>query len=56
MKSGKRPTRAQKMLLRRHNLDPTNWLIVQDNPACFKILNRLSGNIRTLRRTRAGDR
>ena len=55
-KRGRRPTRAQKMLLKRHNLDPANWLVMQDCPTCFKVLNRLSGNMRTLRRAGADDR
>ena len=48
MKSGKRPTRAQKMTLREHSLSPANWLVVKNLGETLEIVHRTSGNIRTI--------
>ena len=50
MKQGKRPTRAQKMMLRKHRLDPPHWLVMRDDHMCLMIRNRVSGQVRTLNR------
>ena len=50
MKHGKRPTRRQKLLLRKYSLDPDNWLIVKDCAKGFEIINKISGKVRKLNR------
>ena len=50
MKHGKKPTRKQKELLQKYNLNPDNWLIVKDCAECFVVVNRLTNKTRTLRR------
>ncbi|MEY8355233.1 hypothetical protein AALB39_18015 [Lachnospiraceae bacterium 54-53] len=41
MKNGKRPTLAQKKLLKSKGLVPENWLIVKDTPEVLEIVSRL---------------
>ncbi len=48
MKHGKKPTRAQADRIRLYRLNPENWLVVKDCPECFTLLNRITGNLRTL--------
>ena len=55
MKHGKRPTRAQKMRLQKYNLNPDNWLIVKDCSECFVIVNKITGKIRTMRRSEINE-
>ncbi len=50
MKHGKKPTKRQKILLKKFKLDPRNWFIVKDCGECFEIVNRFSGNRRKLHR------
>ena len=50
MKHGRRPTKRQKILLKKYRLDPSNWLIVKDCAECFEIVNRISGKTRKLKR------
>lgn len=50
MKHGKRPTRKQKLILRKYKLDPDNWLIVKDCAECFEIVNKVSGKTRRFNR------
>ena len=38
MKNGKRPTLAQKKLLKAHGLDPDAWLVVKDQPDHIEIV------------------
>ena len=40
MKNGKRPTLAQKKLLKAHGLDPDAWLVVKDQPDHIEIVKR----------------
>jgi len=48
MKHGKRPTKKQKMFLKKFKLNPENWLIVKDCSQSFEIVNRVSGKRRIL--------
>ncbi len=48
MKHGKRPTRAQKIRIKSHGLNPDHWLIVKDCRECFQIVHRTSGESRKL--------
>lgn len=41
MKNGKKPTLAQKKLLRTKGLVPENWLIVKDTPEFMEIVSRM---------------
>ena len=47
-KSGKRPTRKQKILLEGKHLDPENWLIRKATSNSLEIINRKTGNARTI--------
>lgn len=40
MKNGKRPTLAQKKLLKAHGLDPDAWLVVKDQPDHIEIVKK----------------
>lgn len=42
MKHGKKPTREQRRLLEKWNLDPHNWLVVKDTPREMEIVHRHS--------------
>lgn len=41
MKNGKRPTLAQKKLLKAKGMVPENWLIVKDTPEFMEIVSRM---------------
>ncbi len=41
MKNGKRPTLAQKKILKSKGLVPENWLIVKDTPEFMEIVSRM---------------
>ena len=54
MKNGKRPTLAQKKLLKAHGLDPDAWLVVKYQPDHIEIvkksdLKKVFGKARTRR-------
>lgn len=42
MKHGKKPTRGQKKLMQKWNLDPANWLVVKDTPTEMVLVHRCS--------------
>ena len=42
MKNGKNPTREQKKLLQKQNLDPSMWLVVKDKPDEMLLVHRYS--------------
>lgn len=48
MKNGKRPTRAQKMLITQQKLNYNNWLVVKDTSTEMVIVHRESGKTRTI--------
>ena len=50
MKNGKRPTVAQKKLLKAMGLIPENWLIVKNEPDRMTVVHRHSGERRTFPR------
>lgn len=50
MKNGKRPTRAQKMLMTKHRLNYNNWLVVKDTSTEMVIVHRESGKTRTIKK------
>ncbi len=41
MKNGKKPTLAQKKLLKANGMVPENWLIVKDTPEFMEIVSRM---------------
>lgn len=48
MKSGKRPTKTQKMLMIQANLDPGSWLVVKNLLNELHVVNRTTGKIQIL--------
>ncbi|WP_187441983.1 DUF6906 family protein [Sutcliffiella horikoshii] len=48
MKHGKRPTKAQKILMVKNNLNPADWLIVKNLDHEMHVVNRFSSEIRVL--------
>jgi hypothetical protein len=49
MKNGIKPTRNQRKLLEKYNMDAHNWLIVKDTPEVMVCVHRFSDKtIRTL--------
>ena len=42
MKHGKKPTRAQKKLMSKGNVDIAKWLVLKDTPTELVIVHRLS--------------
>lgn len=48
MKHGKRPTRAQKIRIKSHGLNPDNWLVVTDHQGVFEIVHRDSKKLRKI--------
>lgn len=51
MKRGKRPTRAQKILLSYYRFVPENWLVIKDTQNEMFIKHRHTGTMRTLPKT-----
>ena len=51
MKHGKRPTVAQKKILKSMGLNPENWLIVKNEPTRMTVAHRHSGEQRTIERS-----
>ena len=50
MKNGKRPTVAQKKLMKQWGINPENWLVVKNEPTQMTIEHRLSGQQRRIPR------
>ncbi len=48
MKHGKRPTVAQKKLIKTWNLNPDNWLVSKNTSEGLLIIHRETGTKRTL--------
>jgi hypothetical protein len=48
MKHGRKPTRAQKMLIEAARLNPADWLIVKNLPHQLHIIHRDTGNARVI--------
>lgn len=42
MKHGKKPTREQRKLLLKWNLDPAVWFVVKDTPEQMELVHRYS--------------
>lgn len=49
---GKKPTRAQKILLKSKGLNPDNWLVVSDDKSRMVAVHRESGKRKTIVRER----
>lgn len=49
MKHGKRPTKKQKMLMKKAKLNPDNWLVTKNLPDALYIVHRTTGNERVLK-------
>jgi hypothetical protein len=50
MKHGKKPTVKQRDRIKSLNLNPENWLVTKDCPACFELIHRVSGKTRIVKR------
>ena len=48
MKHGKKPTVAQKKILKGKGLNPDNWLIIKNLPDKMEIIHRQSMKTRTI--------
>lgn len=48
MKNGKRPTRAQKKLMQKWNMNPADWLVVKDTPEAMTLVHRLSDSTKKI--------
>ena len=48
MKQGKKPTRAQKIILSQNRLKWENWAVVAEDKSSFTIKHRTSGKLRKL--------
>ncbi|MCM3599364.1 hypothetical protein M3175_01370 [Robertmurraya korlensis] len=48
MKSGKKPTRAQRKILLENGLNPLNWLIVKNQDLQMEVVHRETGRLKTL--------
>ena len=49
MKHGKKPTKAQKIILKEHRLNPDNWLIVKNTPEEMLVVHRYTVTARSIR-------
>ena len=49
MKNGKRPTRKQKIEMKRQRLVPESWLVERDNGKEMVVLSKKKGQVRMLR-------
>lgn len=50
LKHGKRPNRAQKLMLGKYGLNPNNWLIVKNLDHLVEIAHRETGRLRKIER------
>ncbi len=48
MQHGRKPTKNQKIFMKENKLVPENWLVERDTPKTMIIINRQSGNLKTL--------
>lgn len=55
MRQAKRPTRAQKQLIRAWRLNCENWLVVTETPEAMTIRHRHSDKERTIPKRRETD-
>lgn len=49
MKHGKKPTKAQKIILKERHLNPDNWLIVKNTPEEMVVVHRYTSATRSIR-------
>ena len=49
MKHGKKPTKAQKLLLKAYRLNPDNWLIVKHTTEELLVVHRYTSTTRSIR-------
>lgn len=49
MKHGKKPTKAQKIILKERHLNPDNWLIVKNTPEEMLVVHRYTSVTRSIR-------
>lgn len=48
MKNGKKPTRSQRQLLEKNNLDTNTWLVVKHTSTEFVVVNPETNEIRSI--------
>lgn len=49
MKHGKKPTKAQKIILKERHMNPDNWLIVKNTPEEMLVVHRYTSATRSIR-------
>lgn len=50
MKHGRKPTKAQKIILKAYHLNPDNWLIVKNTPQELVVIHRYTDTTRRIRK------
>lgn len=55
MKNGKRPTKAQRMLIQSLGFQPDDWLISKNTSTEMVIVHRFTGRTRSIPKRRAHD-
>jgi len=48
MKNGKRPTRREKEVIKKYNLDPRNWLVSKRNDGMLLLVHRFTNSVRQI--------
>lgn len=56
MKHGKKPTVAQRRILKSWGLNWQNWLVVKDTTKVLVIVHRYSGKVREIRKDETHDK
>lgn len=48
MRHGKKPTRAQKIQIRKAGLEPGDWLVIGASPTILQLVHRYAGVVRKI--------
>ncbi|WP_420314509.1 DUF6906 family protein [Anaerovorax odorimutans] len=49
MRQAKKPTRRQKMLIKKWRLNPKNWLVLESTKDYTKIVHRYTDTVKTIK-------
>lgn len=55
MKNGKKPTKAQRIYLKEHRLNPDNWLIYKNTSTEMRLIHRYANTTRVVMKERKDD-
>ena len=50
MKQPKKPTRAQKELMTKHNMSPENWMVLEEDKYQIVFINKRKSRRRTIKK------